>query len=98
MKYALEINANVEIDINEAREYYEQRDTGLGRRFAEEVYTTMQSLEDNPLMFQKRYGEYRMVTTKRFSYKVIYRVYKTYVSIVAVQHPGRHPMFWKQRI
>ena len=49
MKYALEINENVEIDINEAREYYEQRDTGLGRRFAEFTRLTSVSLRSSTL-------------------------------------------------
>ncbi len=46
-----------------------------------------------------RYGERRIALTKRFKYKVIYRIKdNTIVRILTVRHPKQHPTSWMKRV
>ena len=98
MTYALRTSKGLPQDIDEARAFYETRRVGLGDQLVVEIYEMIDLLLENPFIFQKRYGEYRLATTRRFNYKLIYRIYETYVRIVAVQHPSQHPTFWMRRL
>ena len=71
MNYHVETHPEVGDEVQSGRLSYEQLRQGLGDELFAEVYTTMASLEDNPFLFQKRYGDFRIVTTKRFQHKII---------------------------
>ncbi|SIR12720.1 ParE toxin of type II toxin-antitoxin system, parDE [Alkalispirochaeta americana] len=98
MNYGLEIHYAVGDDLENGRLSYEQLRQGLGDELFAEVYSTMTRLQDNPLLFQKRYGEFRIVVTKRFQYKIVYRVEEEKVYVIAVSHPRQHPTAWMERI
>ena len=98
MKYILETDAAVENDIDEASMYYETRNEGLGDRLVAEIYQMIDLLLENPHLFQKRHGEYRIATTQKFNYKLIYRIYENKVSLISVQHPSQHPTLWSKRL
>lgn len=39
-----------------------------------------------------------VTVTKRFRYKIVYRVDNTLVRVIAVRHPRQHPTAWMSRI
>lgn len=95
MSYALRIAKRVPHDIEHARAYYERLREGLGNELVREVYHMIDLVAENPYLLQKRYGEYRMAVTKRFRYKVYYRIYDKQIRVAAVQHPSQHPTAWQ---
>lgn len=97
MNYHLETHEAVADDVENGRLSYEQLRKGLGDQLFAEIYNTLISLQENPFLFQKRYGEFRIVITRRFRYKIIYRIDEKIVYVIAIRHPSQHPTSWMGR-
>lgn len=98
MSYALEVGQGVHREIAEHWAFLETRREGLGDRLVAEIYDVFAVLQENPRLFQNRYGQRRIALTKRFKYKVIYRIKDdTIVRILTVRHPKQHPTVWMKR-
>lgn len=98
MNYHLEIHEAVGDDVENARLTYEQLRQGLGDDLFTEIYTTMAKLEENPHLFQHRYGKFRIAMTSRFRFNIVYRIEDKTVYVIAVRHPSRHPTSWMERL
>ena len=99
MKYELEIGRGVHLEIAEHRAFWEELQTGIGRRVVTEIYDAIDRIREHPLLFPARYGERRAALTKRFKYKVIYQIKnETTVRILTVRHPRQHPTSWMSRL
>jgi mRNA-degrading endonuclease RelE of RelBE toxin-antitoxin system len=97
--YILEVVQNVDFEVAEHRAFLETRRIGLGDQLLEEIRAVFAQLKENPRIFQKRYGEFRLALTKHLRYKVIYHLKdeKT-IRIVAIRHPSQHPTSWMERL
>lgn len=76
-----------------AWEWYEEKQTGLGDRFREEVGRTIGYILENPYFFQKKHKNYREATTRIFPFLLIYTIDedKKIVIITAIFHSSRNP-------
>ncbi|MCF7929468.1 MAG: hypothetical protein K9L29_10330 [Spirochaetales bacterium] len=72
MTYQLEIGRDVRIEIAEHWAFWEALQSGQGDRLVAEIYEMLDVLQDNPYLFQPKYGERRVTLTKRYKYKIIY--------------------------
>jgi plasmid stabilization system protein ParE len=98
-KYFLEVVKSVDLELAEHLAFLETRRNGLADQLLMEVRSVFTRLKDNPMIFQKRYGEFRIALTKHLRYKVIYQVVdKTTIQVVAIRHPSQHPSSWMKRI
>jgi plasmid stabilization system protein ParE len=81
------------IDFDEAFEYYEEKQVGLGERFANEVNRTLIQIENHPLRARIIKGNYRIVNFKIFPFQIVYLYNKTLdrISISAIHHTAKHP-------
>ena len=98
MSYRLIIRPEVERDLSEAFDWYEQRRAGLGEEFLREIDLVLKRIEENPLRFAPTYLQGRRALPKRFPYKVYFTVRGETISVVAVVHARRHPQSWQKRI
>lgn len=79
----------------EAISFYNQIDTEIGKSFKEQVGKCILYIEQNPYMFQKKYGEIRAVFTKIFPYAIYYVIKETQKSeienvyIINILHTSR---------
>jgi len=64
MNYHLETHEAVGDDVEKGRLSYEHLRKGLGDHLFAEIYNTLISLQKKPFLFQKRYGEFRIVITR----------------------------------
>ena len=87
-----------EIEFNEAIDYYEDKDRGLGYDFAVEVYATIQRITSFPKAWPTLKGEVRRALVRRFPYGVIYAIEKHEIKVLAVMHLHRKPECWKHRV
>ncbi|MEX2592801.1 MAG: type II toxin-antitoxin system RelE/ParE family toxin [Anditalea sp.] len=85
-------------DIQEAIGWYNQQQTGLGRRFHTEVKASFKKLEIHPF-FQVRYDNVHCFLLKKFPYMVHYTVDEPNKKIIvrAVLGTSRNPKLWKGR-
>jgi plasmid stabilization system protein ParE len=86
-----------EKELNEAIDYYEDIEPGLGYDFALEVHSTINRSVDFPKVWAVLEGDVRRSLVRRFPYGVLYSEEKDGIFIVAVMHLHRKPGCWKSR-
>jgi plasmid stabilization system protein ParE len=95
MNYAFHPDA--EVELNEAIEWYEVREPGLGLDFATQVHAAVQRALAFPFAWQEMGPEIRRALVHRFPYGVLYVAEPERLLIVAVMHLHRQPDYWRNR-
>lgn len=91
------IQPEAEQDLDELYAYLEEQQSGLGFQMLSDLTETIELLEENPLLFQKIYGEMRRAVAKRFGYNLVYKVVDLEVFILAIVHGRKDPQGWQNR-
>ena len=95
MKHVFTPEARVEL--NEAVDYYENGEAGLGVEFLEEVYATILRIIEFPSAWARLSRRTRRCLIDRFPFAVIYQAKQDSILIVAITHLARKPGYWKDR-
>ena len=95
MNYWFHLEA--EKEFNQAIEYYEKIEEGLGYDFAVEVYATIQRSVIYPKAWPILAGDIRRSLVSRFPYGVLYSIEPKSIFILAVMNLHRDPDYWKKR-
>ena len=95
MKYSFHPAA--ERELNQAVDYYNRSQGGLGLEFAKEIYRTIQNILSFPYAWASLSLNTRRCLANRFPYGVIYQVTDEEVFIIAVMHLNKKPGYWKAR-
>ena len=85
-------------ELVDARDWYEQQQTGLGLRFKDAVHGAAQRIARTPLLFPVDLGDVRRYVLNRFPYTLRYVLRGDEVWVVAVSHHHRRPDYWAERI
>jgi len=94
----VEFTSEARDDLFEAADYYEDRETGLGARFRNEIHQVLQTVRSAPFLWRERAGGYRRVNCPVFPFYVAYLIRGNCVVVVAVAHGSRRPGFWHDRL
>ena len=101
MSWCLVTRPEVQSDVDEGAEYYDERepDTGLGAEFAREIWRTIDRLLTNPLLYRVRDARLhvRWVIPPRFPYRIVYVIKDESVIVLGVIHASKRDRAWKQR-
>jgi plasmid stabilization system protein ParE len=97
MNYQLIISPEAELDIQNAFEWYEQRDSGVGSEFVRAVDSCLALIERNPSAYPVVYRQARRLLIRRFPYGVIYLVEENFITVIACYHVKRNPKQWQRR-
>ena len=84
-------------ELNDAVEYYEEEQYGLGLRMMEEVDKHVHWILKNSTIPRVRKGGYRRVNLKTFPYYIAYIVHKNTLWLLAIAHGHRKPEYWIKR-
>jgi hypothetical protein len=84
-------------EFNEAIEYYEDCESGLGYDFSIEVHAAKQNIVNYPTAWPIVEEDVRRCLVNRFPYGIIYSIERGEIFILAVMHLRRHPDYWKTR-
>lgn len=77
MSYSFHLHPNVSKDYNEAYEWYEDKQKGLGERFIKAVRIKIEEILLHPEMFgSKGNKRFRAATVDFFPYLVVYKINK----------------------
>lgn len=90
------LRPEAEADALAARTWYEERQAGLGDRFAQAIVALVERLAANPLAYPVVYGQIRRAILPSFPYAIYFRVHGDVVVVLAV-HGRQHPSRWRQR-
>ena len=88
----------VEQDVEEAYQWYEDRRIGLGEEFLSCVEAGIQYICRLPELHAKVTGDCRRVLLRRFPYAIFYEYRKNTVTVYSVFHTSQHPEKWKSRL
>jgi len=80
--------------LQEARSWYESRRTGLGDELLDEFGRVVRLLESDPERRPFYYRDFRRLLTRRFPYKLFYRVEGDRVIVFRILHAKRKHQ-WK---
>lgn len=97
MSWLLLVRPRAELDLAEARDWYEQQVPELGVDFLHEVAKVMTLLATDPERPPLYYRGFRRVLLRRFPYKVFYRVEGDRVIVFRVLHGRRDHPRWLRR-
>ncbi len=84
-------------EYEDAFEYYEAQEEGLGEKFRSAVWAAIAILERFPEIGEEVRPGIREILLRRFLYKLIYSVTDDAVYIIAVAHGHREPGYWLGR-
>lgn len=81
-------------DIEEAKDYYEEMQAGLGKKFIAQLQLAISVLKRNPFFASLRYDDIRCVQLKKFPYLIHYHIDEDHfiVRIIAVYSTHREPL------
>ena len=97
MTYSLVIRAEAELDIQQAYQYYEKRDLGLGSEFVRAIDASLSKIGRNPMAYPKAYKQVRRALIRRFPYGIFYVVEDKRVVVIACFHAKRNPQSLSDR-
>lgn len=86
-----------QLEVQEAFNYYEEKNQGLGFEFMRSLDAALQSVKRNPTTYQQIYKETRRVLLRKFPYALFYLVEETKVIVIAVLHQKRSEIDWIRR-
>lgn len=87
MKYSFHPDAESEFLL--AIDFYEDREAGLGRDFALEIYSTVERILTYPDAWPVIEENIRRSLVKRFPFGVLYSKHEEEIVIVAIMHLNR---------
>jgi toxin ParE1/3/4 len=93
----LEFHRLAERELNEAAQYYDLEDPGLGSSFLQEVARCLQSIEAHPEAGVVLRGEVRRRLLRRFPFALLYKIRPGGIRILAVMNLRRRPTSWAGR-
>ena len=93
MNFSLVIEPRALLEIQQAIDYYDEQQEGLGERFLNAIEFQFNVLTDKP-KFQIRYSNIRCLRVKKYPYLIHFSIEDKTVYIHAVLHtslnPGKH--------
>lgn len=97
MVHKLDILYQVEIEIIDGFNWYENKQSGLGGNFVEEVERTIKYIEKYPNHYQIKYrNKYREAVLRKFPYVIIYEIIENTIVIFSVfpskDSPSKKPI------
>jgi plasmid stabilization system protein ParE len=86
-------------DIREAKKWYAEQQKGLDKRFTEDVKTSITRLQKNPLNYEVRYKNVRVVYCDIFPYSIHFYMDEAEerLVIIAIVHQHRNPEYSRKR-
>lgn len=84
-------------EIDEAFEWYESQNAGLGLKFIEEAETTVHRILNFPELHPTVFKNLRRAILPIFPYGVIYSTGEDSIEVYAIAHLHRLPLYWKKR-
>ncbi len=95
LKYSFHPSA--EKELNDAVDFYNAVQKGLGLEFAKEIHHTIQNILSFPNSWMPLSAHTRRCLANRFPYGVIYQATSEEIYIIAVMQLSREPGYWKER-
>ena len=98
MSLPVVLRDEAQAEFDDAFDYYEGQQPGLGVDFMVRVQQVFDRISANPRMHRVVLGDIRKAIVTRFPYCVFYRPDPGRVEVIAVFHTSRDPAIWQGRV
>lgn len=98
MSRALIVTKEAEADILDGYLSYEEKQSGLGLRFVDEIEFTFDRIIPNPFLYQEVEPDIRRAVAHTFPYLVFYTFDEKAVQILTVIHGAQDPAYINERL
>ena len=99
MSRTLILTPQAEKDLDNAFDWYESQDSGLGKEFARCVDVKISSILRAPHQHQVVYkSTIRRALVNRFPFSIYFVEQKDVISVFAILHQHRNPKSWRSRV
>lgn len=85
-------------EFDEAREFYEIEQPGLGSLFEEQIKHSLLRIQQYPQAWPQERKEVRRYIVHKFPYKILYSIQDDKIVVLAFAHLHRQPDYWIDRI
>lgn len=86
-----------ERELNDAAQYYDREQAGLGAKFVADVQRCTDAILEHPEAGPVIHGRVRRRLCRRFRYGVLYTIQPDTVRVLAVMNLRRRPAYWVGR-
>ena len=86
------------LEFHDSIKYYEQQEKGLGKKFSNDIQTSINRIKNFPNSYQKVSNQIRRCTLHRFPYNILYLFEEDTILIIAIAHQHRIPDYWVDRV
>lgn len=92
-------NRFVKDDLKEINDWYKEINKELWNSFTKDFRLKIHLIKENPLSFELKYNNIRIVFLKKFPYGIhyLYNTEENIIEIYSVFHTSRDPEIWKDR-
>lgn len=97
MSRLFSIHEKAEAEINEAADFYDLENFGLGDVFLDEVAHAIEAISRYPEVSPLVWGGIRKKLLHKFPYSLLYSVRSDEIRLLAVAHQKRRPFYWCSR-
>jgi len=91
VNYSLTYHDKVEADIENAYQWYDEKQEGLGERFFTELAVSCTQIMEHPEYYSKTGKRLRKISLKHFPYIVVFEIIGSTVFVYSVFHTSRNP-------
>jgi len=92
------VRPDAETDLAAARDWYEERMSGLGEEFILAVDALFASIQASPDVYPIVHKNVRRGLTRRFPYGAFFVVEESRIVVLGVLHQARNPASWRVRL
>jgi plasmid stabilization system protein ParE len=96
--YHILIKPRARQNLQEAYDWYEDREDGLGERFKDAFDDGCSRVQSDPFRPALIYRDVRRLLFKKFPYHIYYRVTGETIKILTVVHASRAERHWKRHV
>jgi plasmid stabilization system protein ParE len=97
MSRLFSFHESAEAEVNEAADFYDLEDPGLGNVFLDEVERAIEAIAQYPEAAPLIRGGVRKKSLLKFPYSLLYSVRPHEIRLLAVAHQKRRPFYWRGR-
>jgi plasmid stabilization system protein ParE len=90
VKWRVSIRPRAEMDLQQAWQWYEREQSGLGDKFLAEMRELIQSLHEYAERTPEYYRGFHRLLAPRFPHKIFYRIQGDRVIVFLVLHTTQH--------
>jgi len=93
----LRVHPDARREFDDAVDYYERENPGLGAKFTDEVDAGFARIRKHPDAAPLVAPNVRKLVLARFPYTLVYEVRDDFTRILAIAHQRKRPYYWRRR-